>query len=271
MKELCGDISKENPLTSGQKIWYLLYNFFRGIGGYVARQQTMFWPHIEYRELPDSPGRRYLDSFIMHELPMLAPGQNIRVLDVGCGSGYLRDMLTKAGYTGVYTGIDVIQSSQYSTASDTAFKSTFIKTKIEEYKSAETYDLVISNTALEHVVDDHAAIDRCRELTGDSGIQVHIVPAFWSLFAYLWHGYRQYTPKRVQSLFRGQPYRVYRLGGLASLVVHIASITIPERIIGRQTIRNTAWYYKAVYLAQKIDRLLPICSMMYVIVVSKNG
>ena len=268
MKEINGDNVSEFSLL--KKLWYLIYNLGRGIWGYTSYQKMHFWWFAELQSSPNSPGRSYLDAFLLHKLPEIIPEKELSVLDVGCGSGYLKHMLAGVGYGGSYTGLDVKRRPTYQDNDVPAFSGKFAQSMIEDYHPEETFDLVISNTAFEHIGDDFEAARRCAELTKSGGTQIHIVPSFWSLFGYLWHGYRQYTPKRIKKVFKNQNYQVYRLGGLASLMLHVFVITLVERLLGLDSKRNSSWYHKALYRAQKIDKFLPFCSLMYIVVVKNN-
>jgi SAM-dependent methyltransferase len=201
-------------------------------------------------------------------LPELLPTkENVSIFDIGCGSGYVRGLLERLGYSGSYTGLDVVREKRFADHESASFASTFIQQPIEDYAPERTYDLVISNTSFEHVRDDREAAKKARELAGTHGTEVHIVPSWWSFFVYLLHGYRHYTPGRIKELFLGSDYIVYPLGGCVSLGVQFLLSTIPERSTGRMVFRNMRWYPWAVRTAIALDRFLPLCPMGYAIVV----
>jgi SAM-dependent methyltransferase len=267
MREISGDIGPQNMLTRREQVWYLCYNCVRGVWGYrVWHKTTHFTPSTLMVPTSDSPGRQYIDLFLHEVLPQYVPKGTVSILDVGCGSGYIRTILANVGYTGTYTGVDVFRDRQYDSSAHSAFENTFHEAKIENFRTDRTFDLVVSNTALEHVEDDERAVAQCNTLAG-KGVQVHIMPAFWSLFLYLWHGYRQYTPARLTRLFRGQSYTIYRIGGLGSFLLHFFYCTIPERLTGSDRLRRNARYPRLVRIAFRVDRYLPICGMFYAVIV----
>ncbi len=264
MHELSGDIH----LTWPQRIWYLPYNFCRGVAGLFARvPRKRFIP----RELPrssDSFLRQYVDAFLREELPRHCPVGTIDILDIGCGTGYVRDILARAGYGGTYHGIDVVKEPAFDSNDNQAFVSTLELVPIEDARFSMTYDLVISNTSFEHIPDDMEAAQQAHRACKHGGVEVHVMPAFWSLFVYLWHGYRQYTPRRIKRVFAGSNYTLYPLGGCASFVCQFLFGTIPERLTGTILFRKQSWYPACAQTCIKIDRFLPFCSMGYAIVVT---
>lgn len=246
---------------------YLLYNAARGVRGYGSGLRPVYWRTESLPAGGESPGRKYLDRFLAEELPRLVPPHAIRVLDIGCGSGYLREVLDAAGYRGTYVGVDVKRSPKFEERGTASFTSTFVHSPIESFRTRERFDLVVSNTALEHIADDRGAVEKSRRYTARGGVQVHIVPSFWGLLVYLWHGYRQYTPRRMTTLFAGQRYRVYRLGGLCSLLLHFVYLTVPGYAFRIRERRNVERYSRLVRLCNRLDRYVPFCSYMYVVVI----
>ncbi|GAI44862.1 unnamed protein product, partial [marine sediment metagenome] len=125
----------------------------------------------------------------------------------------------------------------------------------------------ISNFVLEHVEDDFDVISKCDELIKRGGIQIHILPSFWSLFLYLWHGYRQYNPKRLKKLFSYRDFEVFRLGGFFSFKLHLFFITIPVLIFHNDKLRNKSFCPGLVRMSSKLDKVLTFLSTFYVVVV----
>lgn len=262
MKELCGDIK----LSRAEQVWYLLYNFLRGLWGYRTFLKTRFWSSKNLSYNTDSPGRQYLNAFLKEEIPKLLPHKNITVLDIGCGNGYVRSFLEELGYKGKYVGVDVYRPQTFSNESN-AFDVSFIESSIEKFKFPTTFDFVISNTSFEHIPDDFVAAKQATVYTNVQGVQMHIVPTFWCLPLYLLHGYRQYTPMRIKKIFAAKS-NVYRIGGLFSFCVHFFLITIPEMLTRKRfVIRKTRFYPKIIKYAYFIDKILPIMPLFYIVVI----
>lgn len=266
LREITGD----GKLSISQRLWYLVYNFGRGLTGQATRLPARYWHGSLAESNHDSPGRRYIDAFLNDRLRQLPFSRRLQVLDIGCGSGYVRSMLADLGFGGTYTGIDIVKDKNYDSESTTSFRSHLILKPIEQYAPTPTYELVLSNTALEHIDDDELAVKKASRSVAPNGYQIHIMPAFGGFFLYLWHGYRQYTPARVKKIFREHnQYQVYRLGGFFSFIMHFIVITVPELLLQRKLVvpRNYSWYPSLVKLTQRLDRRLPWPTLFYAVVI----
>jgi SAM-dependent methyltransferase len=274
MKEICGDVSKTNRLTIGQKFVYFMHNLGRGVWGYLIwLPTTRINPSFVYSEITtDSPTRHMLDQAFGKVLQEQVTARTINVLDIGCGTAYLRNKLHSLGYSGEYVGIDVFREPDYTDKHE-AFQSSFILTKIEDFVTEKKFNVVMSVTTLEHVEDDYSAINVANTLVESEGLQIHVVPMFPTLFLYLWHGYRQYTPRRLRNLFQTDQTQVlyYRVGGMGSFLVHFFWITLPERIVKLGSVRRrlSGTYRRFVQIGFLVDRLLPFGATAYIIV-SRN-
>ncbi|QQR82382.1 methyltransferase domain-containing protein [Candidatus Campbellbacteria bacterium] len=263
MKEISGDI----PLSWDAKIWYLAYNTVRNLCELRYPLRMLFWHATFSDETSDSPMRSYLDAFMRTELPRLVPPHPLSVFDIGCGTAYMRSVLVQGGYSGFYTGVDVVREPRFDAHAYPEFQTTFLNQDVTACSTEKKFDLVISNTSLEHVVNDTAVVGIARAVTAKGGIEVHIVPSLWSLPLYLWHGYRQYTPARIRRLFKGTRYMTYRMGGLASFFLHLFSITLLERIFGYYGFRKKPMYVHLKKIARRGDAFLPWCSVLYAVIV----
>ncbi|MFM2339805.1 MAG: hypothetical protein RLZZ360_441 [Candidatus Parcubacteria bacterium] len=267
MKEICGDVR----LTFTQKLQYLALNIPRGIWGYTTSlKSTHVAPRFTLAEVnTESPTRQLLDRVFSRVLVQALPQKTIEVFDIGCGTGYVRDVLASHGYSGSYTGIDMVQEAAYN-AAHPAFNSTLIVGDVTTMITDKKYDLVISMTVLEHVVDDRAAVAVAHQLVTRGGVQIHVVPMFPTLFLYFWHGFRQYNKRRLKQLFgkANEETLYYRVGGLASFLTHWCWITLPERILGIGTIRQRlpTLYRLSLFVSFKVDWFLPFLATAYIIV-----
>src|SRR5262245_9321753 len=87
---------------------------------------------------------------------LLGDVANLRVLDVGCGTGRWSITLAKMG--SIVTGID-ISSRMIELAKERALRNeirniTFLNTTAEELDYRDCFDLALSSTVLQHITDD---------------------------------------------------------------------------------------------------------------------
>ena len=181
---------------------------------------TKYWHPKKIEETRDSPGRAYSNRFLYENLSELLSKKEIKMLDIGCGSGYIREILYNLGYKLFYTGVDIKEHKDFKQFDKYALKSDFFKTKIENFNTVDKYDFVFSISALEHVEKDVLAVAKAKEFLKEDGVQVHIVPTSFSFFFYLFHGYRRYSKIRLKKLF-GKELKLYTLGGLFSFFLHL--------------------------------------------------
>lgn len=265
MSELNGD----ERLRPADRLCYLWRNALRG---WRDLGPTRFAGHRHWRADEEaraafgaaspSPGRALAEAFIIRELPRLLPPGRINVLEVGCGSGRGRGLLARAGFHGTYTGVDV--SDRFDTSQESRFVSEFHLMDAHDIEPGARFDLVFSNSALEHIPEDEKLIAHLRSTLRPGGIQLHIIPSGAALYAYLWHGYRQYARRAVATRFPADRTSVYLLGGMFSLVLHILLITIPEILMRLPLRRKFASLYRPLMRAAlTADRIAPFGAVMY--------
>ena len=161
---------------------------------------------------------------------------NINILDIGCGSGLYGthiDKLISNGFDN-YLGVDAFENKAWSHYDkDERFK--FLKldaSSIEKYYKDQ--NIIISQSALEHFSFDQELLKKISQITIENKkplIEIHLVPSSPCLYTYLWHGYRQYTPRSLSNITRTLSFdecQVFMLGNSKCNNVHFKWITIPE-------------------------------------------
>ncbi len=83
---------------------------------------------------------------------------------------------------------------------------------------------------------------------------------------YLWHGYRQYGARAIAERFGAQGTEVYRLGGLASFLLHLIVITGPEIFLSLSPRKRwPRWYMFKLALCLRLDSWMPLLPTTYVV------
>lgn len=254
------------PTRLLHKTKYHTVKLFPGISGHTCLINTKYWHPKRLRDGKSSPSRKYLDQFLRSELLNIIHIKNISLLDIGCGSGYIRRILSDAGFTGEYVGVDLYKHDNFETFDSDSFESTLIESKIEDLNFSKKFDFIMSITALEHIENDVLTVLKCGYLLGNKGIQMHVVPSSWSKLLYLRHGYRQYDLKRIKQLFGDKISKVYKLGGLFSFLLHIIFITIPVFIFKTDRMRDLCFYPRLIEICNNLDNYLPLCPTLFIII-----
>jgi 2-polyprenyl-3-methyl-5-hydroxy-6-metoxy-1,4-benzoquinol methylase len=141
-----------------------LYNeaYFRGEG---------FDCSVDYVMLDNGAERREESDGILQKIRLLTRGRDVRVLDVGCGTGGFLRALRGAGYQRV-TGLEL---SSY--AADVARKLAGVPVVTGNLVSADLgdaqFDVINATEVIEHVRDPHAFFAKVRALLAPGGVFIY--------------------------------------------------------------------------------------------------
>lgn len=265
------EINGDLRLSAVDRLRYLWQNFRRNIAsggrGPSTRAFVVRRDEVAGRICGQSPSRLLTELFIDRELPGFLPIGEVRVLEIGCGSGSLLRRLAVLGYRGQYTGVDVQDRFQRDLGGAVPFTTSFVQSDIHSVTPDHPIDLLVSISAIEHIPCDRKLIARLSEAVRAGGVELHAVPAPAGLIAYLWHGYRQYTRARIADRFGSAGVNVVRLGGLGSFMVHVLSITIPELLLGWPLRRSAPGFYAALLqFGLMLDRVAPIAPTSVIVI-----
>ena len=154
-------------------------------------------------------GRRLFLKRLLASLRDLPRREEVRILDVGCGSGYILGELQKEGYTWAQ-GVDMeeeaitfgttqgIQNLQVSRTESIPFPNSSI-------------DVVLSMDVVEHTPDDVSTLRELFRVVKPGGYVIIFVPAYmflWGVQDEVAHHYRRYTMGRLIE-------RVREVGGVS--------------------------------------------------------
>lgn len=263
---MSAEISGDGRMTVAQRLRYLTFNLTRNLK--TGQCETILYRFCSER-LPRtpstaSPGRALTEAFLYRQLPTMLPPCNLRVLEIGCGSGSLTKLLAEFGYSGSYVGVDV--TDRFDRTAQPGFQRDFVLADAHCFEPEGKFDLVISVSALEHIPKDRRLIEKLVGFVAPAGLQVHFVPSGWGLLTYLWHGYRQYTTASIGERFDLRRTTVFAMGGAASFVLHLLFITIGEMLLQlRLRQRLPRLYGRMLDVCLLCDRLIPVCATMYAV------
>ncbi len=151
--------------------------------------------------------KKSLDQKFFSKLLNRIPGENLAVLDIGGGSGWLLDLVKgidqRVDYTCVVDFDEKAESEARSKGHD------YFNGRIEDYNTEKKYDFILLLNLIEHVADPKAVMAKVADLLSDQGLAVVKTPNVDSLDARLfknryWGGY--HCP-RHWTLFTRESFR----------------------------------------------------------------
>jgi SAM-dependent methyltransferase len=275
-------LNGDRRLSITGKIAYFVFNRLNNAMPYTALDRRLeirdFHPPdlgAYSSSLPrgNSPSRTLSDLFWI-TLPWEALRRElgeIRVLDIGCGSGQYGPQLLdwSGGRIASYMGADVQTQPTWAALERQDSRLRFVRLDAsnpgEVAATARGCTFVMSQSALEHIEGD---LQLFRELAAEAAnqsgpsVHVHLCPSAACLKLYLLHGVRQYTPRtlsKISKLFIDSSVVVYRLGGRASNALHFEFITMPLMIRRSDDLRLTrpAKYEQRLHEAIRLDMASP--------------
>jgi SAM-dependent methyltransferase len=126
----------------------------------------------------DPETHRHFTDFANMAVALALPA-GARILDVGCGSGWLSEYFARLGYemTGIDISDDLIQMARerveripYNVDHETPLKCRFITHDVETGALAEKFDAVICYDSLHHFVDEHAVMQHLSAMVARGGL-----------------------------------------------------------------------------------------------------
>jgi SAM-dependent methyltransferase len=112
--------------------------------------------------------KAYLDAGLFRKLLRLIPNDSLRVLDVGGGSGWLLSLIRSVSPRVKSTHeVDIEERAR---AAAEAAGHVYHCSRIEDFSSPQTYDLILLLNLIEHVVDPAAVLVAMRKLLSPRGL-----------------------------------------------------------------------------------------------------
>lgn len=92
------------------------------------------------------------------------------VLDIGCGSGFITNVLARQNPNAMFTAIDFCDSIDYArkfTKENRTKNIVYYKQDFLEWNPTHTYDLVICNGVLHHIPKYQEAVDKIKKIASN--------------------------------------------------------------------------------------------------------
>lgn len=232
-----------------------------------------------------SPFRVYTCGLAQQLLPLYISGLG-PICDLGCGSGDHARLFERSGARDLYVGIDVVFTPSWSSKQGIRrqLRQRFAQMSAVELGFATgSLGFTFSSSLLEHLPNIQHAIREIARSMRNGAYGLHVVPGVWSLFLYMFHGYRRFSPQTLRELFRQaglEVAEVWSLGGIPSFVLHWMWITCPFLLTAKflpsaqyriRTGFGLKLYSRLLFFALWLDRWFPLLPVGYAAVVRKPG
>lgn len=137
-----------------------------------------FYNQVQFPGKYTMTGLQYHDDEIKNKyLAQIASviNDNVNVLDLGCGTGLISNLLANKYPTSNFTGVDFSDSIYYArkfSAKHNIKNTKFIKQDILNFSSSSQYDVVIAQGVLHHIPEYKKAIEKTKALVKEGGYLV---------------------------------------------------------------------------------------------------
>jgi len=126
------------------------------------------------------------------------------ICDIGCASGSHFRFFSVCACRNIYLGVDVMFNDSWTSE---RVKVSIIPCRFAQMSAinlgvaTESFAFTYSSSALEHIPNIQQVVCEMARALRPGAFGLHIVPGVWSLFLYLFHGYRRFFPRELADLF----------------------------------------------------------------------
>lgn len=186
---------------------------------------TLFWQNLNWSGIVNVIGK-------------------LDILELGTGNGnYFKKYISiKDIYIKKYRGYDVVKSKNWKKLSRKKFYFKKFDGKTFEDIFKNKFNLVISQSCLEHVRYDLKFFQDIKRLSNKRKILlIHCLPSPFCLFTYLAHGFRQYNIQnlnKISSIIGSSNLSVVKLGNLNLNLEHLKKTTLPLILKNKDLMKN---------------------------------
>ena len=137
--------------------------------------------------------------------------RNIKILEIGCASGSLLELLIVNGFKNIY-GIDISEEA-IKLCKKKGIKNCHVMDAVNMKFKNEEFDLIIAADVLEHIKDHNIALNEWKRILKKNGKMIIFVPAFkflWSDHDYINHHYRRYSKYELIKALNDSNFNIIR-------------------------------------------------------------
>lgn len=171
---------------------------------------------------------------------------DLRILEVGCGTGNVLRFLEKEAQPGKVIGMDLfLEGLRFARR---RVQCALVQGDLHQPPFSTPFDLIGLFDVLEHMPDDRAVLGDLGRMLSDDGIifiSVPACPSLWSYFDEASHHQRRYTPGELAEKLSGAGFRVeyisYFMAGIFPLVWlkrRLTTAASGESVSREETVQN---------------------------------
>jgi SAM-dependent methyltransferase len=204
-------------------------------------------------EIIETPTRICCDLFWNESLSKIDK-EKLNIIEIGCGTGKYADYLLKRfpSKINTYVGIDIVENKEWKLLKLKYHNVNFI---VDDYQNTDSYldniDLIITQSAIEHFEYDLLFFDKILNYIDKYNkniTQIHLLPSAPCLYLYFWHGFRQYTQKKINKIAKlniNFDFNLFELGDNNINKIHFNFITF-QKLLNKEQKRytHTNMYFK---------------------------
>ena len=204
-------LNGDHKLNFFEKLIWLLNNFIKNVTLFNKPQDYWKSFNLDTKTLnkqlkktypSSSPSRRLCDMFWntlpWNEIQKLL-GNKISALEMGCGKGGYGIRLNELIENFDYLGCDILKREEWidRSSKNISFK---VSDSTNINNILKNKNFLFTQSAVEHFEFDElffSDIQKHINKISHPFLQIHLMPSPPCLWKYLWHGYRQYSIKKI--------------------------------------------------------------------------
>ena len=247
--------------------------------GFDVENQQYYreWGHKKIKIDTINPRKRFSRTIL---LKYIKKQKNIKNrCEIGCGVGLLSAFLGKKGYK--VDAYDLDTNAINLAKSRKPKNVNFYASNVFNIKNKGKYDLVVTNSVIEHIKDDAKAIRNIYSLLRPGGIAIISVPInmkYYTEFDKKWGHYRRYSRKELMEKMISAGFRIkktryfaYPLLKWFYFALYLKAAKKRNRIVKKKTMPKYYYLLNIAWPIFCIDFLFNSKKATNIIVIGKKG